>query len=71
MDIDEVRNTNSPLPKLPDDLQSVHKAQLLPIKQRAGSLEDYYRWNIRDRVTISSEAKRRYNKMKADGQYPE
>ncbi len=70
MDIDEVRNTNSPVPKLPDDLKSVQKAQLLPIKQRTSSLEDYYRWDIRDRVTISAEAKRRYNKMKAEDQNP-
>lgn len=71
MDIDEVRDTSRPLQKLPDDLQSVHKAQLLPIKQRAGSLDDYYRWNIRDRVTISAEARKRYNKMKTDNQNPE
>lgn len=41
----------------------VDKTRMLPIRNRTSSYEDYYRWDIRDRITISDEARRRYKRM--------
>ncbi len=41
------------------------KALASHIRQRVSPYEDLDRWDVRDRVTISSEARRRYRRMRS------
>jgi hypothetical protein len=68
MDIDAIsgpKTEPSTPPSRTEYPNPVDKSRMLPIRQRASAYEDYYRWDIRDKITISPEARRRYKRMLA------
>ncbi len=68
MDIEVIsgpRTDPSSPPSSTEYPEPVDKSRLLPIRNRTGPYEDYYRWDIRDWVTISPEARRKYKRMLA------
>ena len=71
MDINDVRQTKVKPSTGREDLGPVERVRLLPITERTSSYEDFYRWEIHDRVTISAEARRRYRRMIEQDKNPE
>jgi len=71
MDINDIRETKVKPSTAREDLGPVEKVRLYPITERTSSYEDFYRWDIHDRVTISAEARRRYKRMLDKKETPE